>query len=128
MVEGDEVVDGGCPHACPLRREHPVAEMQDIHVPEQALGGRAAERAPAGAKRVREREPPGPELDVDAVERGTDAIGAAQARRRECDDLVLAARHLDQAAERAADVVADPEQRVRERGDVEGDPHHELGV
>ena len=128
MVERDEVVDRRRPHARPLRREHPVAEVEDVHVAEEALGRRAAERAPRSPERVREREPPGPELDVDALEGRADSIGPVEARRGERDDLVLGARDLDEAAERAADEVPDPEQRVRERGDVERDPHGASGA
>ena len=47
----------------------------------------------------------------------------ADARRRERDDLVSAVRRLDETAERALDVVPDPEQRMAERADVERDPH-----
>ena len=49
--------------------------------------------------------------------------GPREAGRRERHDLVLSGGGLDETAERAADVVADPERRVRERRDVERDPH-----
>jgi hypothetical protein len=59
-----------------------------------------------------------------AIPRGErESARAADARRREGDDLVLAAARLGEAAERALDVVPDPEQRMAQRAHVEGDPH-----
>ena len=70
-----------------------------------------------------EGEGPGAQLDVDPGERGADPVRAADARRREGDDLVRSARDLDEAAERALHVVPDPEERMAQRADVERDPH-----
>ncbi len=78
---------------------------------------------PARANRVRERQAPGTQLDVDPGERGPNPVAAPNARRSERDDLVLSSSSLGQPAERAVDVVADPVKRVRQRADVEDDPH-----
>ena len=72
---------------------------------------------------VREGEELERELDRDALERLGDRLPPLRARRREGDDLVLAGGRLREPRERAAEVVADPRARVRERRDVEGDPH-----
>ena len=63
-------------------------------------------------------------LDVDPGERLRDHALAGRRRRREGDDLVPErARGLGEAGERAADVVVHAGPLVRERADVEGDPH-----
>ncbi len=72
---------------------------------------------------MRRGQRPRAQLDVEPGERLPDARRAAQARRRERDELVLAAGGLAHAGERAADVVADARRRMRERADVEGDSH-----
>ena len=47
-------------------------------------------------------------------------------RRRERDDLVaMLGRHLGEAGQRAAEVVVDARAFVRQRADIEGDPHRE---
>ena len=53
----------------------------------------------------------------------TDPARAADARRRERDDLVPPAGGLGEPAERALHVVPDPEERMDQRADVERDPH-----
>ena len=123
MMERHEVVDRRRAHARALRRVHPVREVQRVERAEEPLGGRAPEPAPGGAHRVRERQRPGPDLDVDSRERRADPLRAADARRREGDDLVPSGGCLGEAGERALDVVPDPEQRMRKRADVERDPH-----
>jgi hypothetical protein len=72
---------------------------------------------------MRERQPPGPKLDVDVPQCRPNPLRPLEARRRERDDLVLVTGSLDQAAQGPADVVADPERRMGQRRDVEGDPH-----
>ena len=56
---------------------------------------------------------PSSELDVDPGQRRVDPLRPLEAGRRERHDLVLSGGGLDEAAERAADVVADPERGVR---------------
>ena len=83
----------------------------------------SAEPAPALAPEVREREELERELDGDALERSGDRLLPLRARGREGDDLVLAGGGLSQTRQRPAEVRADPRARVRERRDVERDPH-----
>jgi hypothetical protein len=123
MTQGHEIVDRGRADAGMLRRIHPVAEVEDVEAPEEALGGGSGRHAPPGPQRVRERQPDRSQLDLEPRERRADPFGAPDARRRERDDLVLASGRLHEAAEGPSDVVADPEQRVGQRADVEDDSH-----
>ena len=113
-VDRDEVVHHRRADARPLRRIHPVAEVEHVEASHQPLRRRRPGTAPQRAQPVRcghEREPP---LHVDAVERRLDRASAARARRRESEKLVLAARGLGDAEQRAPDVVADSRARVRQ--------------
>jgi hypothetical protein len=116
-------VDHRGPDAVSLRRVHPVAEVEDVEAADEALGRRPARAAPRGAPRVREREDREPEVDVDPVEGLADQPRAAAAGRRPGEDLVLPAGGLDEPGERSPHVVSDPGPLVRERADVEDDPH-----
>ena len=121
-----EVVDGRGADAAGLRRVHPVGVVEDVEVAEDALERGAAEPAPGIAPALRERQRHEAELDVEPVERTRNRPAAGRARRRERDDLVRPGRRLDEPGERAADVVADAGQRMRERADVVDDPHGRL--
>ena len=116
-------MDRGRPHPAALRRIHPVREVEDVEFSEEAFGGGVAKTAPRRPDRVGEGEGPRPQLDVDTRERLADPARAADARGREGDDLVPPRRRLGETAERALDVVPDPEQRMAQRADVERDPH-----
>ena len=118
-----EVVHHRRAHAGALRRVHPVGEVEHVERSQEALGRRPLRAAPGRAPAVRERQEADLQLDVDPRERLGNRLFPARARRRERDDLVPPAGRLDEPRERAADVVADPAQRMRQRRDVEGDPH-----
>ena len=122
-AQRDEVVDGRRADAARLGRVHPVRVVEDVEAAEKALERGPAEPAPGVAPALRERQRHEPELDVDPVERARDRLPPGGARGRERDDLVRSARGLDEPGQRAADVVADPRQRVRQRRDVVDDPH-----
>ena len=69
---------------------------------------------------MRERQHEQPALDVDARERLLDVAATLHGDGREGDDVGAV---LAQAAQRREHVVADSRARVRERRDVERDPH-----
>ncbi len=123
VMKGHEVVDRGRAHPGALRRVHPVGEVQGVEGAEEPLRRGKAEPAPGRANGMGERKRPRAELDVDPGEGGADPLRATDARRCERDDLVLAARGVDEPAERALHVVPDAEERVAQRAHVECDPH-----
>ena len=123
MAQRHEVVDRRRADPSALRRIHPVREVEHVDRAEEALDARPAEPAPALAPEVREGEELERELDGDALERGGDRLLPLRARGREGDDLVLAGGCLGETRQRPAEVRADPRPRMRERRDVEGDPH-----
>ena len=94
MMERHEVVDRRRADTRALRRVHPVREVQRVERAEEPLGSRTPEPAPGSAHRMREGQRPGSDLDVDPLERRADPLGAADARRREGDDLVPSRRCL----------------------------------
>ncbi len=118
-----EVVDRRRAHAGPLGGKHPVREVENVERAEEPLRRRMAGHAPGGTQRVRRGQRPGAHLDLDPCERFPDAMGPAEARRREGDDLVFSPGSLEHPSERPADVVADTCRRMGERTDVESDPH-----
>ena len=123
VVERHEVVNRRRAQARLLGRVHPVGEVEDVEVAEPALGRRPAGPRPGRAPGVRadsvsaaaragsRRAPPG-------------SLASRRRGRRERDDRV--ARLLScvgQPTQRAEDVVVHARPLVRERRDVEGDPH-----
>ena len=125
-AERNEVVDHRRPDAAALGRIHPVGEVQDVDRAEEPLDGRPAKPAPSLPPEVREGEEPEPQVDGNPLDCPRDRVQTLRARRREGDDLVLVSGRVNEAGERAADVVADARPRVGERRDVEGDPHYGL--
>ena len=123
MMERHEVVDRGGTDPRALRWVHPVREVQCVERAEEALRCGPPEPAPTGARAMRERQRPRSDLDVDVRECRPDPLRAADARRREGDDLVPSGRCLGESRERAPNVVPDAEQRMRQRAYVERDPH-----
>src|SRR5262249_269217 len=91
--------------------------------PEEPLGRGPAEPAPSRADVVGERHGDGAHFDRESVDRGPNGSGApAGVRGRERDELVLALRRLDEAAQSATDVVPHPRPRGREGRDLYGEP------
>ena len=119
-TQRNEIVDRRRAHAGPLRREHPVREVQHVEAAEPALGRGMPDPRPRGAPAVRERQHEQPALDVDARERPLDVAATLHGDGREGDDVGAV---LAQAPQRREHVVADSRARVRERRDVERDPH-----
>jgi hypothetical protein len=97
--------------------------VEDVDRPEEPLDRRMAGAAPRLAPVVRERQEPQLQRHGQPAHELRDAAQALRARRRERDDLVTARGDLREPAQRLADVVADPGRLVRERADVERDPH-----
>ena len=120
-VDRNEVVDHCRAHARTLCRIHPVAEVEDVEVADDTLGGKAAGTTPGRSERVRRGNQRQLPLDVDSVEGGLDGAPPSHARGREGNDVVPA--RLRDPDERAANVVADSGAGVRQRGDVDDDPH-----
>jgi hypothetical protein len=100
--------------------------VERVEPADEPLGGRPTETAPRPAHRVREGQRHDPPLCVDPVQRGVEAVAAAEGRRRERDELVFPAGRLRHPPQRAADVVADAGPRMRQRTDVVDDPHFGL--
>ena len=122
-MQRNEIVDHRRAHALTLRREHPVGVVEDVDGAEEALDRGAAETAPGLPPLVGEGQEPQPEGERQAGQNLGDPPHPLRAGRREGDDLVPPARDVAEPFERAANVVADSGQLVRERADVEGDPH-----
>ena len=120
-MERDEVVNHRRAHTAPLRGIHPVAEVEDVEVSDDALCRRPAGTAPGRSQRVCRGNERQLSLDVHPVERCFDRAPAARTRGSERDDVVPT--RLREPEQRAADVVADPGERVRQRRDVDDDPH-----
>jgi hypothetical protein len=99
--------------------------VEHVDGAEKALYRGPADAAPALAPVVREREEAQARLDRYPGKRGRDPPLSLRARRRERNDLVLGPCCKNETGEGAADVVAHPGPRVRERRDVEGDPHYD---
>ena len=106
--------------------ESSAAARAVFETADEALQRRPADPAPGVAPALREGQRHELELDVDAVERARDRASPGRARGRESNELVRTCRGLDEAGERAADVIADTRQRMRERADVVDDPHGRL--
>jgi hypothetical protein len=123
VVERDEVVDHRRAEPAALRREPPVAEVEDVQSARELLDGRSLHAAPDGPQGVRPHRDRQPPLQLDPVQRRLDLPPPARAREREGDELVLPGRRFRDPGERAAHVVADARPLVGERGDVHDDPH-----
>ena len=106
----------------PLRRVHPVGEVEHVEPAEQPLGGGMAGQLQASASHASGQRPRA-QLDVDALERLADRAPARGLVGANATISCSPGRGLGEPGERAADVVADARRRMRERADVEGDPH-----
>ena len=106
-----------------LRRVHPVGEVQHVERAEQALGRGTTAPAPPGAQRVRGRQRPEAELDVDPSSACRIRAGPRRLVGAKATISCRPPGRFGQSRERAADVVPDPGQRMRQRRHVDDDPH-----
>src|SRR4029078_4536710 len=125
VMKGNEVVNHRGSESSALRRKPPVAEVEDVESASEPVDRHAAEAAPHRPQRVRGGNLEEPALDVDALERTLYLGTTVPAHERAGDDFVTRAGEAD---ERSADVVADAGARMRQRRDVDDDPHAAAGT
>ena len=123
IFERAEIVDHRRAHARPLRRIHPVGEVQDVEAADKSLRRRATEAAPRASGDVGKGHGDELALRGKTVQHLVEQGPAADADRPERDELMLAGRGLRHPSERAEHVVADARPRMREGRDVVRDPH-----
>ena len=105
----------------PLRRIHPVREVEDVEPADEPLDRGPAAATPRRPQRVRDER--GPHLDVEPGQCLLDPLPPAPSRGPEGDQLVLAAGRFREPCDHAADVVPNPGEGAGKRTDVDDDAH-----